>query len=51
MKPQAGGELGPYMDTMDGMLVQPWNINDVIQFTPPEQEEIELWKQLNCIEY
>jgi hypothetical protein len=47
MKPQVGGELGLHMDKMDGMLVQPWNITDVIQFTSPKLEEIELWKQLN----
>jgi hypothetical protein len=46
MKPQAGGELGLHMDKMAGILVQPWNITDVIQFTSPKQEEIELCKQL-----
>jgi hypothetical protein len=34
------------MDNMAGILVQPWNITVVIQFTSPQQEEIELWKQL-----
>jgi hypothetical protein len=46
MKPQAGGELGLHMDKMAGILFQPWNITNVIQFTSPKQEEIELWKQL-----
>jgi hypothetical protein len=35
------------MDKMAGILVQPWNITDVIQFTSPKQEATELWKQLN----
>jgi hypothetical protein len=46
MKPQAGEELGLHMENMDGILVQSWNINDVIQITSPKQEEKELWKQL-----
>jgi hypothetical protein len=46
MKPQAGGELGLHRDNMDGILVQPWNITDVIRFTSQKLEEIELWKQL-----
>jgi hypothetical protein len=41
MKHQAGEELGHHMDKMDGILVQPWNITDVIQFTSPKQEETE----------
>jgi hypothetical protein len=32
---------------MAGILVQPCNITDVIQFISPKQEETELWKQLN----
>jgi hypothetical protein len=47
MKHQAGDELGHHMDKTAGILVQPWNINDVIQFTSPKQDETELWKQLN----
>jgi hypothetical protein len=47
MKPQAGEELGLHMDKMAGILIQPWNITDVIRFTSPKQEETELWKQLN----
>jgi hypothetical protein len=31
---------------MAGILVQPWNITDLTQFTSPKQEETELWKQL-----
>jgi hypothetical protein len=46
MKPQAAGKLGLHMDKMAGIMVQPWNIADVIPFTSPKQEEIELWKQL-----
>jgi hypothetical protein len=42
MKPQAGGELGLHMDNMAGILVQPWKLTDVIKFTSPRQEEIEL---------
>jgi hypothetical protein len=47
MKHQAGEKLGHHMDKMAGILVQPWNITDVIQFTSPKQEETELWKQLD----
>jgi hypothetical protein len=36
MKHQAGEELGHHMDKMAGILVQPWNITDVIQFTSPK---------------
>jgi hypothetical protein len=46
MKHQAGEELGQHMDNLAGILVQPWNITDVIHFTSPKQEETELWKQL-----
>jgi hypothetical protein len=46
MKPQEGGELGLQMDKMDGILVLPWNITDVIQFISQKLEGIELWKQL-----
>jgi hypothetical protein len=46
MKHQAGEELGHHTDRTAGILVQPWNITDVIQFTSPKQEETELWKQL-----
>jgi hypothetical protein len=47
MKPQAGGELGLHMDKMDGILVLPWNITDVIRFISQKLEEKELWKQLS----
>jgi hypothetical protein len=43
MKHQAGEKLGHHMDKMDGILVQPWNITNVKQFTSPKQEETELW--------
>jgi hypothetical protein len=40
MKPQTGGELGPHMDKMGGILDLHWNITGFTRYTSPSAQDL-----------